>query len=319
MMDYLLETRQSLIDNFQTSMKAIRLLMRYSMAELAEYIGVTRQTINNLETRRSQMSSTQFLALAAVVDNYSFMHGGMPQAIAAILYPNGMGTSKCGDALFCDFSLLRRWFLLFEGADVEMTPVSGCMDTVQLQQLVSNYKIFLDDTALLSEKLEGLLYGLADCLTAEDAKLIVPLRAVEQIQQQMHVQNVACVQRAVKTLRLLNWMQQKKLVQFRGEPSDADLHDTILSVFLKFRGTHRLCLITQDHIFAAKVLRLNEINEQDGFPVTVGYIDSSGRLALFDSEPVEENAPVPVDTDIAPEPDTWMENGEEHSTSWADL
>lgn len=89
MIDYLWEARQALIENFQISMRAIRLLMGYSIVELAEYVGVTRQTINNLETGKSKMSAMQFLSLAAVVDNYITINGDMYQAIAAILDGNG--------------------------------------------------------------------------------------------------------------------------------------------------------------------------------------------------------------------------------------
>lgn len=63
--------------------------MGYSIVELAEYVGVTRQTINNLETGKSKMSAMQFLSLAAVVDNYITINGDMYQAIAAILDGNG--------------------------------------------------------------------------------------------------------------------------------------------------------------------------------------------------------------------------------------
>ena len=38
MIDYLWDTRQALIENFQSSMKAIRLLMGYNIIELAEYV-----------------------------------------------------------------------------------------------------------------------------------------------------------------------------------------------------------------------------------------------------------------------------------------
>lgn len=70
MIDYLLKTHQAFIENFQISMRSIRLLMGYSIMKMAEYVGVTRQTINNLESSKSQMSIMQFLSISAVVDNY---------------------------------------------------------------------------------------------------------------------------------------------------------------------------------------------------------------------------------------------------------
>lgn len=280
MIDYLWETRQTLIENFQISMKAIRLLMGYSIVELAEYVGVTRQTINNLETGKSKMSVMQFLSLAAVVDNYITTNGDMYQSIAAILDGNRKKSVNLYDTSFSGFSLLRRWFQLFERMGADVIPDDGhSLDVSQIQQMVRSYKIFLDDTALLSEKAEEFLRFCSDYLIAENGKLIIPLWSIERIQEQ--TQDTACSQQAVKALRLLNWMQQKNMVQIRGEESDTNLHDTILSVFLKFRGTHRLCLITQDETFASEVLRLNETSGRGVFNVAVGFINDDGKLTMY--------------------------------------
>lgn len=320
LVDYLWETRQVLIENFQLSMKAIRILMGYSIVELAEYVGVTRQTISNLETGKSKMSTMQFLSLAAVVDNYITMHGDMYQAIATILDGNGKKTENRYDTAFSGFSLLRRWFLLFKGTEIEgMLDGRRSLDATQVQQMVNGYKIFFDDTVLLSEKAEEFFHSWTDYLIAENRKLIVPLRSIERIQEQ--TQDAACAQQAVEALRLLNWMQQKNLVQIRGEESDTNLRDTILSVFLKFRATHRLCLITQDKAFATEVLRLNEMNEQGGFVIVVGYINEDGKLAMYavDSESLSLNeaaAPAEWSEIAAYDPETLLETGKDGLTSW---
>lgn len=301
-------------------MKAIRILMGYSIVELAEYVGVTRQTISNLETGKSKMSTMQFLSLAAIVDNYIAIHGDMYQAIATILDGNGKKSSSRYDTSFSGSSLLRRWFLLFEGAGVEIMPDGRCsLDAAQVRQMVKSYKIFFDDTVLLSEKAEEFLHSWADYLIAENGKLIVLLRSIERIQEQ--TQDAACAQQAAEALRLLNWMQQKNLVQIRGEESDTNLRDTILSVFLKFRGTHRLCLITQDKAFAAEVLRLNEMNERGGFDIVVGYINEDGKLAMYaagSESPDPNEAAVPDKwSEIASyQPDALVETGEDHWAAW---
>lgn len=320
MIDYLWEARQALIENFQISMRAIRLLMGYSIVELAEYVGVTRQTINNLETGKSKMSAMQFLSLAAVVDNYITINGDMYQAIAAILDGNGKKTANRYDTSFSGFSLLRRWFLLFEGTGAEVIENDGrSLDAAQIQKIVRGYKIFLDDTVLLSEKAEEFLCFWVDYLIAENGKLIIPLRAIERIQER--TQDTTYSQQAVQALRLLNWMQQKNLMQIRGEESDANLHDTILSVFLKFRGTHRLCLITQEETFAAEVLRLNKASDRGGFNIAAGYINGDGKLVMYSasSESFSLSESVTPDTwsEIAShEPDALLETDQGNLTSW---
>lgn len=283
MLDVLLETRQMIIENFQISMRALRLLMGYTIAELAECVGVTRQTINNLETRKSKMSTVQFLALAAVVDNYISLNKEMYQAIEAILDGNGKKMSDDYETSFSRFSLLRRWFLLFDG------DLSGGITVSQgdvfspngekIKKLVRGYKIFLDDTVLCQKQSETFFVLLGEQLVHENEKLIIPFRAIQRIQEQ--VQNTAKSQNAVQGLKLINWLQQKKVAEIRGEESDSNLRDTILSVFAKFRSSHRLCLITQDGYFAQEVLRLNQSKERRGFDVIAGYLNDSGNLALY--------------------------------------
>lgn len=318
MIDYLWEARQALIENFQISMKAIRLLMGYSIVELAEYVGVTRQTINNLETGKSKMSAMQFLSLAAVVDNYIAVNGDMYQAIAAILDGNGKKAVDRYDTSFSGFSLLRRWFLLFEGIGAEIMANDGeSLDATQVRQMVRGYKIFLDDTVLLSEKTEKFLCFWENYLISENGKLIIPLRAIECVQER--TQDAAYSQQAVKALRTLNRMQQKNLIQIRGEESDANLRDTILSVFLKFRGTYRLCLITQDETFAAEALRLNETSDRGGFNIVVGYINGDGKLVMYGSESASLRKSASPDTwseSVSHEPDALSKTNKDNLTSW---
>lgn len=281
MIDYLWEARQALIENFQTSMKAIRLLMGYSIVELAEYVGVTRQTINNLESGKSKMSVMQFLSIAAVVDNYIATNGNMYQAIKTILDCNNRKLNR-SETSFSEFSLLKRWFLLFDGTLTKpSTSDKSALDDFQIRQMVRRYKIFLDDTALCSDNAGDFINLLADYLTSEHEKVIITLRSVERIQEQ--TQNPTYSHQAAKALQLLNWMQQKNIIQIRGEENDSNHHDTILSVFLRFRATHRLCLITQDRTFADVALRLNETRPSGGFKIIAGHISKDGRLVMFTS------------------------------------
>lgn len=301
-------------------MKAIRLLMGYSVTELAEYVGVTRQTINNLETGKSRMSAMQFLSLAAVVDNYIAMNGDKYQSIATILDSNSKKSADTYDTSFSGFSLQRRWFQLFERAGNDlMFDNGGSLDDFQMQQLAQEYKIFLDATALLAEDAETFFHDCTDCLAVENASFIVPLRSVEYIQEQ--VQDALHAQEAVRALRLLNWMQRKKVVQIYGEDGDANQYDTIISVFLRVRGKHRLCLITQDESFAAEVLRLNETSDRGGFTVAVGHIGDDGRLAMYMADgtaALDEPAnPVASEESVSENaPDALLEIDEDNLTSW---
>ena len=56
------------IEKLQTNLQAIRKIARWTTAELGEQIGVTKQTISNLENRKTRMTKTQYIALRSVID-----------------------------------------------------------------------------------------------------------------------------------------------------------------------------------------------------------------------------------------------------------
>lgn len=294
MIDFLLESRQVMIENFQISLRAIRTLMGYSALELAEYIGVTRQTINNLETGKAKMSPTQYISIAAVVDNYILSNGEMFNAIETIIDGNGKKQNQNYDTSFSNLSLLKRWFACFnDSADLNVVILTYKNEEEYgsfLKRLAVRYKIFVDSDVLLESQLGDFSNLISDYLVAENAKLIIPMRAIEQIQEMM--QDISISEKAVKALKQVNALQQKNIVQIRGEDSDSNIHDTILTVFAKFRSLHRLCLVTQNKFFAHEVKQLNQNSEKQGFDILVGYIDENGMLALYPEQEPEcsENA-----------------------------
>lgn len=56
------------IKKLQTNLSLIRKLAGWSTAELGDRIGVTKQTIGNLENGKSEMTKTQYIAIRAVID-----------------------------------------------------------------------------------------------------------------------------------------------------------------------------------------------------------------------------------------------------------
>ncbi len=52
----------------QKNLQAIRKIAGLTAEELGEYIGVTKQTISNLENQKTKMTKTQYLALMMVIN-----------------------------------------------------------------------------------------------------------------------------------------------------------------------------------------------------------------------------------------------------------
>lgn len=60
--------KEKIINNMQKNLRLVRHAAGWSAQELGELIGVTRQTINNIENHKTPMSTTQYVALCAMLD-----------------------------------------------------------------------------------------------------------------------------------------------------------------------------------------------------------------------------------------------------------
>ena len=56
------------IERLQDNLLLIRRAVGWTAEEFGERIGVTRQTINNLEAKRNKLNKTQYIAMRAILD-----------------------------------------------------------------------------------------------------------------------------------------------------------------------------------------------------------------------------------------------------------
>ncbi len=56
------------IERMQNNLLLIRRAVGWTAEEFGERIGVTRQTINNIENRRNKLTKTQYIAMRSVLD-----------------------------------------------------------------------------------------------------------------------------------------------------------------------------------------------------------------------------------------------------------
>jgi len=259
--------RLLMIENLQDSLRLVRHLMKLSVENFAEAIGVTAQTVNELETKKSQMSATQYIATAALIDTYFAQNEGLFIRLRAILDSDGKNYGAEYETAFRDDSLLKRWFenvLDFTNenfSDAEENP---------LTDLVHEYKIFLDAQTLTEEDAETFVKFLTAALLDAKKKIIVPLRSIEELGEASH-----------RAKNFLAQMQAAGVLQIHGEEDDPDFRDTILSVFEKFRGKYRLCLVTPSEFLAHEVLRLNDSAEDSDFEIVAGFFDE-GEFKFYE-------------------------------------
>lgn len=73
---------------------------------------------------------------------------------------------------------------------------------------------------------------------------------------------------AQRGMKLLIEMQNKKLIDIRGEKGDVNIISTSVSVFAKFKCVNRLALITCDSKLANPIIALNN-DTLGGFNILV--------------------------------------------------
>ena len=67
-MDKQLEQRQKQINRLQKNLSSIRKIAGWTAEVLGNKIGVTKQTISNLENKKTPMNFTQYIAIRSVLD-----------------------------------------------------------------------------------------------------------------------------------------------------------------------------------------------------------------------------------------------------------
>ena len=157
MIDFYHQLREKMITTMQTSLKQIRQVLGFGVQEFSELIGLSRQTINNLETQKNKMSSTQYIAICAVIDYYIKDKPELLKVILSILSSNK--DDSINDRLEnCENkSFLRDWFSSFPDDskifNFSLNEIS-VIDDKYFNEIAENYKIFLDQTILLSENID---------------------------------------------------------------------------------------------------------------------------------------------------------------------
>ena len=72
----------------QKNLSAIRKIAGWTSEQLGEKIGVTKQTISNLENGKTQMTLTQYIALRSIIDFEIQTNKGnlvLPQVVEVLL------------------------------------------------------------------------------------------------------------------------------------------------------------------------------------------------------------------------------------------
>ena len=73
------------IQRMQDNLLLIRRTIGWTAAEFGDQIGVTRQTINNIESGRNKLTKTQYIAMRSVIDAEIVKHPEETQMVETLL------------------------------------------------------------------------------------------------------------------------------------------------------------------------------------------------------------------------------------------
>lgn len=287
-METLEQLRFRKIEAMQQSLRRIRQILNIGVQEFSDIVGLSRQSINNLENNKVKMSPTQYLAICTVIDHLVESQPELFPIICTIL--NSYDTMHDSE-LYEDIpenSFVNNWFNCFPNDSKITVPISDIPT-----DLIRNYKVFLDDTALC-EMNKGQALVLADRFAEASKRFIVPLIAIEMLQRRLFNNGITSEGQIVKTMneasRLainnLNILQAKGIVDIRGDKNDFSIASTIASVFVKFKSIYRLALITQNRKLATLILNYNN-DKSGGFPIMVLRFAENQSLQKWDE--IEDN------------------------------
>lgn len=265
------EERNAIIENFQRVLPDVRKALHWTAVQLAKMMDVTRQTISNLESGKTKMTRVQYLALAALVD-FATRDSETVRAEVLRIVDDANEGFRDAPSLSYD-SLLARVLEGLVNEAQEATP--GDL----LARLAEETKIFLDSDVLFSPDAPEFFPRLATALQDAGAQAILPRRVAEAINDAEPSPSRS------SAITIVNQMRQAGVLTIRGEAADPDIHDTIRSVFLRFRSRFPLCLLTQDAAFAQDVLRMNDDRTLGkGHPVEVYRLQNGGLQPHAQSE-----------------------------------
>lgn len=278
--------RKKMIDTMQKSLRKIRLILGLGVQELGELIGLTRQTINNLETQKNNMNSIQYIAICSIIENYVKEKPELLSIISTILKSNEVDFENNIFDVKTNSSFLRKWFLCFhnktkilKNLDFEIKNKKKYLDN----KLSKEYKIFIDSSAILRKNFLDSLYSLLILMVENNNKFIISLKTIEYIQYKLVNCSPEEEEKYKNTIKLLSEMKSRGLIEIHGEETDINEEITLVSVFTKFKFTYKLALITDNLKLAKQISLINNDIEEDN-KILLLQISDDNQILEYDRE-----------------------------------
>ena len=163
-----------------------------------------------------------------------------------------------------------------------------------LNNIVKNYKIFIDTCSILDDNSEKFWKNITPILQKENKHIIIPRVVIEEIQKFAKNYELCAKKgdpslhdRSRKVLKQINDLKTKGFIQIYGDPDDKKIADQVFRVvFTRFQMDYNMILITQDKGLANDILKIDDSKsiEKTKHRISVRKINRQGYLSIFNFE-----------------------------------
>ncbi len=278
MNDFYGEYRKNMIRTMQRSLKQIRQILGIKVQDFGDYMGLSRQSINNLE-KGENMSASQYLAVSAMLDFKFKQDPEQYELVLSLLRKNDVSESKKTFSNVEMHSLVNKWFLCFPGNEPHIARLGSNFSAEDIEELVGIYHIFLDDSTFIKDGGIQAVERLERVMLREKRCFVLPLRVEESLRHKAYDEVDASCRKAQEAMVFLKAMQERGSLDLRGEIGDTTVINTLVSVFARLKFSTRMAVLTADKMLADQVHMLNRPGpERSGFEVLALAFDAEGNI-----------------------------------------
>lgn len=252
----------------QQNFRRLRSICEWSASDVADVLGITRQTVNNVELGKTQLSILQYLGFASMLD---WCRKNRPDVAA---YLNVCLTHFPGSGQGVPADLLSSWFSSFPRQFPETRYLKNAFENIQsvnlIEHIAERCKIFITPDIFLRNR--KCLEDLGAAALQFKNPLIVPAKAFAQIEPSL----------SEDCRDFVTACRRDGRIKFYGSEQDASLAEVITTQMLRLRTKYPLCLVTGNRVLASDVQALDALQSVSGYDITTARIIDDSYLELWD-------------------------------------
>ena len=256
------QKRLGMMEAMQASLSKIRQAIGYDVRKFADILGMKRLILEDLEAGNRDMEVVEYLSVIAIVDRALEENDCLVSEVESVLKMNAEDETVFDH--LAEVSLRQKWldsfpYLRDRGEQIVWGTGRDGLSEEECRYIAANCRSFLDKSAVSQGGFLQAIGCLGDELEASGEKFIIPLVEVELLQRAVLMGNReerALAKRGMKNLAAL---QERNIIEIRGDQMDSGRLSTFLSVFVRFKAMYRLVLFTADESLAREVVKLNDI------------------------------------------------------------